>query len=242
MKKQALFILLILTLFSISVKAQDTVVLRNGNILSVKVTEVSKTQIKYLLWNSQDGPVYVQEVGDIYMIKYHNGTKKIYEQDQAPSLSDTESTAYYGRLERKGKVLLLNGKELSKNEARSILGQERYNTFTDGLNQSSAGGGYLVFSVAFAIGEAAMLVNYSTVENGAKIGWIMIGVADVLLPIGIVLKSVGNGRANWAVNDYNYSTRQLSQSSYLEVGPSLVCVPTATGSNYALGAGLRLNF
>ena len=84
--------------------------------------------------------------------------------------------------------------------------------------------------------------SQNDIDYNPAIGWIMIGVADVLLPIGIVLKSVGNGRANWAVNDYNYSTRQLSQNSYLEVGPSLVCVPTATGSNYALGAGLRLNF
>lgn len=238
MTKQVFFIILIL--FSITAKAQDTVVLRNGNILSVKVTEVSKAQIKYLLWDNQEGPVYVQEVSDIYMIKYHNGTKKIYEQSQASSLSDTKFTTYYGRLERREETLLLDGNTLSKEEALSVLGQERYNTFTEGISQSGTGGGYLFSSIAFALGGVAILAMSH--DESSVIGWGMLGVADVLLPIGIVLKSVGNGRANWAVNDYNYSTRQLSQSTYLEVGPSLVCVPTSTGSNYALGAGLRLNF
>lgn len=241
MTKQVFFIILIL--FSITAKAQDTVVLRNGNILSVKVTEVSKAQIKYLLWDNQEGPVYVQEVSDIYMIKYHNGTKKIYEQSQVSSLSDTKSTTYYGRMERRGETLLLNGNTLNKEEALSVLGQERYNTFTEGLSQSSTGGGCLFFSAVLAgCGIAVIATSQNDIDYNPAIGWIMIGVADVLLPIGIVLKSVGNGRANWAVNDYNYSTRQLSQNSYLEVGPSLVCVPSATGSSYALGAGLRLNF
>ena len=238
MKKLYLFILAIA--LSIAANAQDTIIFLNGDIQVVKVTEVSKTQIKYLLWDSQEGPVYVQEVSDIYMIKYHNGTKEIYEQSQTLTLSDTKSTTYYGRLERREETLLLNGKTLSKEEALSVLGQERYNTFTEGLSQSSSGGGYLFSSIAFALGGVAILAMSH--DESSVIGWIMLGVADVLLPIGIVLKSVGNGRANWAVNDYNYSARQLSQSSYLEVGPSLVCVPTSTGSNYALGAGLRLNF
>lgn len=241
MTKQAFFIILIL--FSITAKAQDTVVLRNGNILSVKVTEVSKTQIKYLLLDNQDGPIYVQEIGDVFMVKYHNGTKEIYEQSQTLTLSDTKSTTYYGRLERREETLLLNGKTLSKEEALTVLGQERYSTFTEGIAQSGTGGGCLFFSAVLAgCGIAVFATSRNDINYNPVIGWIMLGVADVLLPIGIVLKSVGNGRANWAVNDYNYSARQLSQSSYLEVGPSLVCVPTSTGSNYALGAGLRLNF
>lgn len=241
MKKLYLFILAIA--LSIAANAQDTIIFLNGDIQVVKVTEVSKTQIKYLLWDSQEGPVYVQEVSDIYMIKYHNGTKKIYEQSQVASLSDTKSTTYYGRLERREETLLLNGNTLNKEEALSVLGQERYNTFTEGLSQSGTGGGCLFFSAVLAgCGIAVIATSQNDIDYNPAIGWIMIGVADVLLPIGIVLKSVGNGRANWAVNDYNYSTRQLSQSTYLEVGPSLVCVPTSTGSNYALGAGLRLNF
>lgn len=241
MKKLYLFILAIA--LSIAANAQDTIIFLNGDIQVVKVTEVSKTQIKYLLWDSQEGPVYVQEVSDIYMIKYHNGTKKIYEQSQASSLSDTKFTTYYGRLERREETLLLDGNTLSKEEALSVLGQERYNTFTEGISQSGTGGGCLFFSAVLAgCGIAVIATSQNDIDYNPAIGWIMIGVADVLLPIGIVLKSVGNGRANWAVNDYNYSTRQLSQNSYLEVGPSLVCVPTATGSNYALGAGLRLNF
>ncbi len=125
MKKLYLFILAIA--LSIAANAQDTIIFLNGDIQVVKVTEVSKTQIKYLLWDSQEGPVYVQEVSDIYMIKYHNGTKKIYEQSQVSLLSDTKSTTYYGRLERREETLLLNGNTLSKEEALSVLGQERYN-------------------------------------------------------------------------------------------------------------------
>ena len=67
MKKLYLFILAIA--LSIAANAQDTIIFLNGDIQVVKVTEVSKTQIKYLLLDSQEGPGYVQDVSDIYLIK-----------------------------------------------------------------------------------------------------------------------------------------------------------------------------
>ena len=67
-------------------------------------------------------------------------------------------------------------------------------------------------------------------------------VAGAFLPIGIVLTSVGKGRMNWAIDDYNREQREMPQRFSLSVGPSFGSVPTATGNNYTIGAGLQFQF
>ena len=55
--------------------AQDIIVLKNGDEIKSKVTEVEADQVKYKKWDNQDGPSYTANKSDIFMIKYQNGTK-----------------------------------------------------------------------------------------------------------------------------------------------------------------------
>lgn len=229
---------------AMTTKAQDTIIFRNGDIKSVKVTEVSETQIKYLRWNSPDGPVYVQDVSDIYMIKYHDGTKEVYgngtdiaerEQEQ-----DNNLGVYQGQLKLDGSRLMLNGKALSYPDARSLLGIHRYETFFSASHQVAVGGICLAFGLIMTTIGLVCVCS----QQGELIlpGFGMLVVSDVLLPIGFIFSGVGKGRMKWVVNDYNRNGSQLSQDFSVSVSPSLVCVPTATGNNYSLGAGLQLHF
>lgn len=243
MKKIYLFILMIV--LAMAVKAQDTVVLRNGDILSVKVTEVSNSQIKYLLWDNQNGPVYVQEVGDIFMVKYQNGRKEVFDQKKYEQKTQVQQSNQ--RLEKPLYIEYYDGqlctddRVLTVKEASQLLGYDRYNTFISGLRQYRGGGVGIGCSILLGLaGGAAVLFSGDDVLVLA--GWVAVGIADILLPIGIVRRSVGKGRMNWAIDDYNREQREMSQRFSLSVGPSFGSVPTATGNNYTIGAGLQFQF
>ncbi len=59
-----------------SATAQDLLVLRNGDVESVKVLEVSDTEIKYKKWDNSDGPSFVTSIDNVFSIKYENGTQQ----------------------------------------------------------------------------------------------------------------------------------------------------------------------
>lgn len=241
MKKHYLLILTLL--LSLTAQAQDTIVLRNGDIKSVKVTEVSKSQVKYVLWDYQEGPVYVQEASDIFMVKYKNGTKEMYDQyngEQQQQQSTNQSTGYYGHLKRDGARLYLDGVEINASRSREVLGNERYQTFVSGNGQVVSGGFAILAGVASALGGVKVLLSDNEYQTLA--GYALLAFSEIFLTVGIVYSAVGRGRMNWAVNDYNQRGRELSQNLSLSVSPSIVCTPTATGVGYGLGAGVQLHF
>lgn len=57
----------------ISLSAQDKIYRKNGEVLKVKVLEVSSSEIKYRIFGDNDGPVYVLEKDRIKKIEYENG-------------------------------------------------------------------------------------------------------------------------------------------------------------------------
>ena len=64
---------------AISSFAQDTIILRNGDEIVGKVSEVSDSVIKYHLRSNLNGPVYLKKTSDILMIKYNGGYNEKYD-------------------------------------------------------------------------------------------------------------------------------------------------------------------
>ena len=58
--------------------AQDVIVLNDGTELKSIVKEVNSDNIKYLKFNSKDGPIYTKNISEIFMIKYQNGGKDVF--------------------------------------------------------------------------------------------------------------------------------------------------------------------
>lgn len=69
------FILLITTNF---VSAQDVIVLKNGDEIKAKVLEIKQAEISYKNWTNIEGPTYTKSKADIFMIKYSNGSKDVF--------------------------------------------------------------------------------------------------------------------------------------------------------------------
>jgi hypothetical protein len=71
------FIFIIAFLWATSVYAQDLIVLRDGNIIEAKVTEITPTEIKYKRSNNLNGPTIVIDKADVLSIRYENRSVEI---------------------------------------------------------------------------------------------------------------------------------------------------------------------
>ncbi len=72
MKNILLFILFLCS--SNIIKAQDTLSMRSGENILVKVIEVGTTEVKYKKLDNLNGPIFSMLKSDLLMIKYQNGT------------------------------------------------------------------------------------------------------------------------------------------------------------------------
>ena len=65
-------------LFPIFCYSQDNIFIKSGDEVKAKVLEVTTTQIKYKKWANPGGPTYTLEKSEVFMIKYQNGTKDVF--------------------------------------------------------------------------------------------------------------------------------------------------------------------
>lgn len=72
------FFFLLLVLMANITFAQDLIVLKTGDEISSKVLEVTSDVVKYKKWTNQEGPTYSSTKAEIFMIKYANGTKDVF--------------------------------------------------------------------------------------------------------------------------------------------------------------------
>lgn len=74
-------------IFSTLLFSQDNIILKSGEELKVKITEVSDSNIKYKKLDFLEGPNFTINTSDIFMIKYSNGHKQVINTTQEPSIS-----------------------------------------------------------------------------------------------------------------------------------------------------------
>jgi len=74
--KKVYCIAIILFAFKIVI-AQDFIVLKTGEEIKSKVTEITSNEIKYKKFDNLEGPAYSVNKSTVFMIKYKNGTKDI---------------------------------------------------------------------------------------------------------------------------------------------------------------------
>lgn len=57
----------------------DKIVLRNADEIDAKVIEINKLNVMYKRCDNLSGPMVITKADDIFMIKYANGTKEVFE-------------------------------------------------------------------------------------------------------------------------------------------------------------------
>ncbi len=130
-KKALLLPLFLFLLGSSLLWAQDSVILKNGTEIQVKVLEVSSAQIKYKKQENPDGPLYTYSIKDVLLIKYANGTKDVFgsqsssvttalPEPNSPRIETVEQLRYR-RGFCSGQFVSPQGNRLSGAETRQLL-------------------------------------------------------------------------------------------------------------------------
>lgn len=78
-------VLLLFLFIGISLTASaDVIVFRNGDEVKAIVSDITKTEVKYKKASNPNGPTYTVDKGDVFMIKYDNGEKDVFDMPQNP--------------------------------------------------------------------------------------------------------------------------------------------------------------
>jgi hypothetical protein len=76
-KKRFSLVFFLLFLMKLS-PAQDVITNKNGDEIKAKVIEVGQTEIKYKKFTNLTGPIFTVSKSDVFMIKYENGEKEVF--------------------------------------------------------------------------------------------------------------------------------------------------------------------
>jgi hypothetical protein len=153
----SLFCLLCLTFNSFS---QDVIFLKTGDEIKSKVEEISETTVKYRKFENLSGPLYAIDIQKIFMIKYENGTKEMFDKNTSSSNSmenDKELAAP-----------IVKQKQFSKLSVREIFSTGKLVIGLEGLRCSviSFDGSFLGMYFVDALGKTYQYKLVKINENG----------------------------------------------------------------------------
>lgn len=246
--------------------AQDVIVKKDNSTVLSKVLEVSSAEIKYKKWSNQDGPTYTISVNEVLSINYQNGEIDKFDttpapQQQTPQQYTPQTTTttnnnivsmpttsykpepiYGGYMRRSGSTLTLDGRTLSDNEVRKLVGEENYKTYTEAKSQIAAGDAWSAMFWISLIGFGLCEAGYSSTGN-STLAYSAIGLFvfnDVCLVCSLVFDGIGRGRMNWVADEYN---RQHGRNYSLNFAPSIMeCKTPQLQNNYGFGLTMSLSF
>jgi|GEM_PF-3050298 len=95
--------LVFLTVYSICF-SQDLLILRDGTDISAKILEISSDEIKYKKASNPDGPTYTMDKEFVFMIKYANGDKDVFNAEKANPSTEAKTEAPQEEKPKKEKV------------------------------------------------------------------------------------------------------------------------------------------
>lgn len=75
------YLLILFSILSLTISAQDRLVLKSGEEKNVKIEEVGTDEIKYRKQSS--GPLYIIKKSEVFMIVYADGTKDMFNESPA---------------------------------------------------------------------------------------------------------------------------------------------------------------
>ena len=251
MKK--LSIIIVLLCASLVSIAQDVIVKKDGTTIQSKVMEINGNEIRYKKWSNQEGPMYSISRSEVNSINYQNGEVELITSgtDVKQSLGLTN-----GRMIRDGRDLVLNGRELTAEEVRELVGEQNYQTYLGARKQIGVGRAFTpVFWVSLGATVALIASAYIYPDVYYSYGYyyeepssalLLAGsvtgvVADVSLPLMCIFKGIGKGRMNWVADEYN---RNGSASAFsYQFSPSIMkCNSVESQNNLGLGLTFSVSF
>jgi len=94
--KNIIFLLLMVSIFT-NLNAQDVIIKNDGTEIESKISEVGLENIKYKKFSSLDGPTYLLPKKEIFMIKYEDGTKDVFNPKESITNNTQSSSSDFHR-------------------------------------------------------------------------------------------------------------------------------------------------
>lgn len=110
--KNYIYLFLLISFSFNNVFSQDLIMLKNGDELTVKITEVSDNSIKYKKMDFLKGPNFNINTSDIFLIKYSNGEKQLFNND-VNSNNSIKSNESYSEINEGTVVALYSARTLT---------------------------------------------------------------------------------------------------------------------------------
>ena len=252
MKKCILIITMVL--ITAMAFAQDVIVKKDGSTIISKVTEIGSAEIKYKKWSNQDGPMYTISVSDVARINFENGTVESFVKEtltpaaSTPVASDMPFSDLPTHIDGElyffdnSKGVLRDGKKVSDEELRQILGKEWYEKFVSARSTDRAGSTIFGFGLLGGLaGGLALGIGWGK-PVPTTIGVILLGVAVPCVIVGLAMP--GPERQREIIGEYNLynkSNNKSTSTAKLQIAPSII------GGGYAqdkvgLGMTVAINF
>jgi len=179
-------------------QAQDIITLKNGDEIQAKVLEIEDQTIKYKKFDNPSGPNYTLKKAEIFMIRYENGSKDVFNEIATSESADKQQQPIKYLSYDRGRVYQ-NAAKLKPVQIRSIMAvsSEAFQKYNSGrslyiVGQVIAYPGYFV--LGWGIGTLI-----SGGENG--VGFLVSGAAGIL--VGELISFSGNNKIKSSVQIYN---------------------------------------
>lgn len=212
-KKLLTFLLFIIGISNFT-SAQDIITLKTGEEINAKVKAVEMNVITYTNFNDQTGPVYTVYKADVFMIKYENGAKDVYDYHEvkpvvSPSQNDFNVQADGGeKLTYTRGNVMRNNQKLRPFEVKAIM-----NTNYDALKRYKGGRAFKTLGIIFLViggidigtGIANTFQAYDATTN-FLVGGVEIGV-------GLIFGSVSKNKTDSSVILYNRGLKDQHPTS-----------------------------
>lgn len=242
-------LLLLATLFGslLVSQAQDLITTKKGEDIQAKILEVSSKEVKYKRFNNLEGPTFTLNKSDIVMVRYENGDKDIFEED---------NTSLNARGEIREGMRYREYKNLYNHRLYLRDFRDAYSPgwagvasfFIPGLGQGVAGewgralgvfAGDLGLSLLFysAAGVGNSLYDYQTETGGEGAYAVAIGalVGMVVYDIWNICDAVKVAKIK---NMYEQDLRSQRAALDIRVEPFLASTPSSVPGGFQTAAGL----
>lgn len=237
MKKLLLLIVLFCT--SLITIAQDVIVKKDGSIIQSKVMEINGAEIKYRKWSNLEGPIYSINQSEVLSINYQNGEVEMFNiNEEEPQVQEK---VIKGWMEREGRNLVLDGRKLTDDEIRELIGEKNYQNYLSLQGQFRTSNAFKVILVAsLLIGTTSIISMANGKENTYNSITLLVSAisANISIPLLSVFDGIGKGRLSRIADDYNEKGTQVSYF----FSPSIMRADKLGQNNLGLGLTFSVNF
>jgi len=219
-------ILTFLLVIANNIRAQDIIILTNGDEIQSIVTEIGLDVIKYHKFDNQTGPLYNIAKSQVFMIKYQNGTKDVFTQQSKPQevvtpkpdtvLTPTPAVTVVKQPPQYLTYKLgvkLNNTRLDNNAVRRL-----YAAYPEATALYNSGAGFhglasalswleigMLFLTGYAQNHLDMVSPTATKESVTKRGLTIIGC---MMVVGVSCNISGHSKKKQSVAVYNAALKK----------------------------------